>query len=67
LIGLNNLAGITERIKKMGELLIDCPVCGIELRYSIYKTHICLGEQTDDLAQLTDFLLELQSEEEYDC
>jgi hypothetical protein len=51
----------------MGEILIDCPFCGIEMRNSIYKTHICLGDKIDDLAQLTDFLLELETEEESDC
>jgi hypothetical protein len=50
----------------MGEVLIYCPVCGIEMRNSIYKTHICLGDKIDDLAQLTDYLLELETEEEFD-
>ncbi len=48
----------------MGEILISCPVCDIEMRNSIYKTHICLGDKIDDLAQITDFLLELVNEEE---
>jgi len=48
----------------MGEILIACPVCGIEMRNSIFKTHICLGDKIDDLSQITDFLLELVNEEE---
>ena len=50
----------------MGEILTECPICGIEMRKSIYKTHICLGEKIYDLAQLTDFLMELEKEEESD-
>jgi hypothetical protein len=50
----------------MGEVLIGCPVCGIEMRNSIYRTHICLGDKINDLAQLTDFLLELENKEESD-
>ena len=50
----------------MGEILIECPVCGIEMLKSMYKTHICLGDKINDLAQLTDFLMELEKEEESD-
>ncbi len=50
----------------MGEVLIDCPVCGIEMRNSIYKSHICLGDKIDDLSFFTDILMEIEEDEESD-
>ena len=50
----------------MGEVLINCPFCDIEMRNSIYKAHICLGDKMEDFEQLRDFLLDFEYEEELD-
>jgi hypothetical protein len=50
----------------MGEVLIDCPICGIEMRNSIYKTHICLVDKIDNFEQFTDFLPESEIEKKSD-
>ena len=36
----------------MGEMLIACPVCEMEMKYSLYKVHICPDHKMSELEEL---------------
>lgn len=43
----------------MGEILIECSKCGIEMKYSLYKIHICTGHKIGELDQLFELIDEM--------
>ncbi len=51
----------------MGEVLIECSKCGMEMKYSLLKTHICPGHKTEKiekfLEELLDEILDLEDSE----
>jgi len=46
----------------MGEILVECSKCAVEMKYSIFKIHVCPGHKMaglDGLLELIDDLLDL--------
>ena len=43
----------------MGEILIECSKCGIEMKYSSFKIHICPGNKLGELDELMEFIDEV--------
>ena len=50
----------------MGEILIECSVCRMEMKYSLLKTHICPGHKLGGIDQLLELFEEIINEEEID-
>lgn len=51
----------------MGEILIECSICKMEMKYSLFKNHICPGHVLDELDQIFELLEELIGGEETDA
>jgi len=43
----------------MAEILIECSKCGVEMKYSLFKIHICPGHKIDELDQLLELIDEM--------
>ena len=41
----------------MGEILVECSKCGIEMKYSVFRIHICQGDIADKLDELINEIL----------
>ena len=51
----------------MGEILIECSVCGMEMRYSLLKTHICSGYKISGFTELMELIDEMIGENELEA
>ena len=51
----------------MGEILIACSICKMEMKYSLLKIHICPGHELGELDQLFELFEEIMGEEEADA
>ena len=40
----------------MGEILTECSVCKMEMKYSLLKIHICLGHKIGGLEELFELI-----------
>ncbi|MCL4378271.1 MAG: hypothetical protein M1409_07830 [Actinobacteria bacterium] len=49
----------------MGDVLMECSVCGMEVRCSLYKNHICLGHKLDEIEKIEALLEGLFADEEF--
>jgi len=46
----------------MGEILVECSKCAVEMKYSIFKIHVCPGHKMgrlDELLELIDEMLDM--------
>jgi hypothetical protein len=48
----------------MGEILIECSICGMEMKYSLLKTHICPGYKISGFTELMERIDEMIGEVE---
>ena len=48
----------------MGEILIECSVCEMEMKYSFYKVHICPGHKIGGLEELFELIDDMINENE---
>jgi len=48
----------------MGEILIECNICKMEMKYSLFKNHICPGHNFDELEKLFELFEEILEEEQ---
>ncbi len=46
----------------MGEILIECSICKMEMKYSLLKTHICPGHELGEFDQLFELFEEIIGE-----
>jgi len=47
----------------MGEVLIECCLCGMEMKYSHFKVHICSGHRIAGLEELMELIDEMINED----
>lgn len=47
----------------MGEILVECAKCKIEMKCSVFKIHVCQGETKDTLAELIDEIIGFEDPE----
>ena len=43
----------------MGEILVECSKCAVEMKYSIFKIHVCPGHKVGDLDELLELIDEI--------
>ena len=48
----------------MGEILIECSVCEMEMKYSLLKIHICPGRKMGGLEELFKLIDDMINENE---
>lgn len=46
----------------MGEVLIECNICGVEMKYSNFKVHICSGHTIAGIEGLMELIDEMINE-----